>query len=136
MRVGNEKFILEELGEAFFGKSGAFRWEAINGIDDGCKVSTTLVTCILIFYFFVGFRLVEDVLGVFGGIGWAIGVDNLSVENGDTLVLPESDDAFVTTSVSFSKMSRRVDLLKGRGGGVVGILGFSEENGGFVDDGV
>ncbi len=105
-------------------------------IDDGCKVSTTLVTCILIFYFFVGFRLVEDVLGVFGGIGRAIGVDNLSVENGDTLVLPESDDAFVTTSVSFSKMSRRVDLLKGRGGGVVGILGFSKENGGFVDDGV
>ncbi len=60
----------------------------------------------------------------------------MSVKNGDTLVLPESDDAFVTTSISFSKMSRRVDLLKGRGGGVVGILGFSEENGWFVDDGI
>ncbi len=127
---------MEELGETFFSEGSAFRWKAINRVDNGCEVSTALMTGILIFDFFIGFRLVKDVLGVFGGIGRAVGVDDLSVEDGDTLMLPKSNDSFIATSISFSKMGRRMDLFERRGGGVVGILRFSEENRGFVDDGI
>ncbi len=54
--------------------------------------------------------MVEDLLGIFGGIGWAVSVNDLGIKNCKALSLPKADDTFVSTCIGFCGESGRMDV--------------------------